>query len=66
MVFVHKEYATCGSPSLYVLEGAARYAGLLLAPVEGLGRGLFMSGLAKILVILVISSITSVTFSSNL
>ena len=26
----------------YVLEGAACYAGLLLAPAEGFGRGLFL------------------------
>ena len=46
---------------LLKLEGAARYAGLLLAPAEGFGRGLFlpfwqkkylfMSVLAQILVI---------------
>ena len=42
------------SPLLYSLEGAARYAGLLLAPAEGFGLrprpGLFMSVLAQILV----------------
>ena len=48
---------------LYILEGAARYAGLLLAPAEGFGlrprpffalrakKDLFMSVLAQILVI---------------
>ena len=29
------------------LEGAARYAGLLLAPAEGFGRGLFFALLPK-------------------
>ena len=28
--------------SLSLLEGAARYAGILLAPAEGFGRGLFL------------------------
>ena len=48
---------------LHILEGAARYAGLLLAPAEGSGlrlrhlfalrakKGLFMSVFAQILVI---------------
>ena len=48
---------------MYLLEGAARYAGLLLAPAEGCGlrpipffcpsgkKNLFMSVLAQILII---------------
>ena len=30
-----------------LLEGAARYAGLLLAPAEGFGQGLFFAGKKK-------------------
>ena len=32
---------------LFLLEGTACYAGLLLAPVEGLGRGFFALGAKK-------------------
>ena len=32
---------------LYILKGGARYAGLLLAPAEGFGQGLFVRPSAK-------------------
>ena len=43
---------------LNILEDTARYAGLLLAPVEGLGRGFFGNFWCPV--------VTLVTFSSNL
>ena len=56
------------------LEGRARYAGLILAPAEGFGRGFFgPSGKKELFTLFVpilghfwCSVVTSVTFSSNL
>ena len=63
----------CCFPFSNVLEGTARYAGFLLAPAEGSGRGqgfLCPSGQKKacnaVLAYFWCSVVTSVTLSSNL